>query len=390
MLEMNSSKPVHLDGAVRIYDIEKMIFRLDKSLDKADKNTIYKKMWRLDGNIPLVKWKELITHYYRDNRLIGEYFDGEDEVKDFKPNIIENRIDKTPIERYVPYNMNENAGIRLAISYSRKPLAKETDCIRIRPNESILIESDEYRYIESDSIDIIKELRKQGMNVISPLTNTKTIAFEDTVINLPQLIHRGVNAVEMANDTNKVIGKFCEKWISKKQDRLLSYSICIEYSDIDVTFSIAGHIADIYRWINNFSCKFPSKTEEMGNWCQAFAAYLYTYDKSNDNLCLGDLINYKGIISFKRKLISEYKFEWDDNRKAVMVETVIENDKLLINEIKNKGLEVAPIVLINRTVCSKCKKNYHECTCSKYLEENVGEIMQDYRFIGAFWTNRKA
>ena len=75
----DSGLPYHLDGAIRAYDDEKMLHRLDVNLKHADRNTVYTKLWRVDQQIPVETWKELITHYYRDNHLIGEYFGGTDQ-----------------------------------------------------------------------------------------------------------------------------------------------------------------------------------------------------------------------------------------------------------------------------------------------------------------------
>lgn len=58
--------PFHLDGAVRLYDEDTMLARLDDNIRDAGRHTQYVKQWRVDGIIPIPTWKELLTHYYRD------------------------------------------------------------------------------------------------------------------------------------------------------------------------------------------------------------------------------------------------------------------------------------------------------------------------------------
>ena len=78
-----TSQPKHLDGAIRAYTEDKILMRMDTSLDKTERDTVYTKLWRIDGDIPVARWKEIITHYYRDNILIGEYFHGVDKSPEF-------------------------------------------------------------------------------------------------------------------------------------------------------------------------------------------------------------------------------------------------------------------------------------------------------------------
>lgn len=81
MLNPNTGLPTHLDGAIRLYDEEQILDRLDKSNDisKCGKNSQYVKLWRIDNDFSISIWKELISSFYRENSLIGEYLGGIDE-----------------------------------------------------------------------------------------------------------------------------------------------------------------------------------------------------------------------------------------------------------------------------------------------------------------------
>ncbi|WP_141336764.1 hypothetical protein [Paenibacillus sp. tmac-D7] len=97
MIDPASNEPFHLDGAIRFYTEEKILNRWDVDISNSGKDTDYNKIWRLDGSINVSEWKELISHYYRDNMLVGEYLGGIDDKKDFKPELLEADSDKVPI-----------------------------------------------------------------------------------------------------------------------------------------------------------------------------------------------------------------------------------------------------------------------------------------------------
>lgn len=80
-------------------------------MNKAGRNTKYTKIWRIDNSIKISLWKELISHYYRDNTLIGEYFNGKDDVllKEHQ-RINENEKSKS-VKFFIPDNLTVNSGI---------------------------------------------------------------------------------------------------------------------------------------------------------------------------------------------------------------------------------------------------------------------------------------
>lgn len=78
----------HFDGAIRMYDTEKMLMRIEKDIKSAGKNSIYTKLFRIDGELSIPDWKTLVCHYFQANPLIHEYFDAQEEIE-AKPHNIE-------------------------------------------------------------------------------------------------------------------------------------------------------------------------------------------------------------------------------------------------------------------------------------------------------------
>jgi hypothetical protein len=65
---------IHADGAVRGYLPETYAGRLvHRSVSAAANPEIYRKVWRLDGEIATGTWSHLVARWFRGNRLVQEY-----------------------------------------------------------------------------------------------------------------------------------------------------------------------------------------------------------------------------------------------------------------------------------------------------------------------------
>ena len=81
IIKFNEETPFHLDGAIREYNIYNYLLRIDKKIsDDMKEGMRYIKLWRLDGSIEVNIWKDLISSFYAENKLVGEYFGGEDTI----------------------------------------------------------------------------------------------------------------------------------------------------------------------------------------------------------------------------------------------------------------------------------------------------------------------
>lgn len=63
----------HFDGAIRAYEADPYLERLDTAIDRAGKHALYTKLFRLDGAVPIADWKRLLCDWFRGNELIPEY-----------------------------------------------------------------------------------------------------------------------------------------------------------------------------------------------------------------------------------------------------------------------------------------------------------------------------
>lgn len=390
MIDESTSHPFHLDGAIRIYDEEGILNRWDVDIKGSGKNTDYNKLWRIDGDISVSEWKELISHYYRDNTLVGEYFGGKDAQKTFQPEILEKEDVKLPLSEFSPSYMKKGEGVRISLSY-KDIVPNKKSGRKIRVTHSLINSKKSVRYIESDTLEIIKRLRERG-EALSVPPDTHIVAYEDLVTNFPLILHRGEHAVDYANGTLGIILELCNLWNEKKHDRTITFNISIEYESKEAVFSFAGHINDILTLFKG-GLQFPNNESSIRTWCEVIAKNLTEYfPKANDNPKLKDMLRPSGFLYFDRRFIEEnYKVFWDEDRHAVGIELqMINPHPEVIEEIGKGQLQIAPVYIVNQSKCSMCKKEYRDCNCSKYTNGGVVEEMVDFDGVGIFWTRRKA
>ena len=89
MIDGESRRIEHLDGAIRSYDAAEMLSRLDLNLMHVERKTDYKKLWRVDGDLDIRQWKMLIHNFFRGNPLIAEYFGQPSGSRNMPPELAE-------------------------------------------------------------------------------------------------------------------------------------------------------------------------------------------------------------------------------------------------------------------------------------------------------------
>jgi hypothetical protein len=67
---------IHCDGAVRAYDEVSFEAREAEEMPAKTRATHYRKVFRLDGDIPTNEWADIVVKWFRGNGLVGEYLAG--------------------------------------------------------------------------------------------------------------------------------------------------------------------------------------------------------------------------------------------------------------------------------------------------------------------------
>ena len=240
MLESDSGIPIHLDGAIRIYDEEQILERIDTHTDisKCGKKSKYKKLWRIDNKIPIHLWKELISAFYRENALIGEYFGGIDKTYEaiVATNKNHNKEVKKPSD-VSPIEFKTGDGIRFFFNYLEKFELSEQTEVKVWEKAAFLYnEGEKVKIIDSETITLLKLLKRRGVLLKIPITSR--VNYNDMILNFPILCCKDSDVVDIVI---KAIEDLCVAWNKAEDDRLISFGIRMNLENESFQISFAGH-----------------------------------------------------------------------------------------------------------------------------------------------------
>lgn len=381
--------PCHLDGAIRAYDDEKMLLRLECNLDHAERNTTYTKLWRIDGALPISAWKELITHYYRDNPLIGEYFCDERyhnlSRNDSKLTGSENSSSATEsYTKYIPVDFSPKDGVRLQITISNQEDINSDYDIFIRPLNYTL-PGESIKAIEYESITLVKYLSEKHLRVRVPYC--ALLAFNDLSINFPLFVCHSADA---ANTIISSILDFCNLWCNNYDDRVISFAIKINYSDCAITYSMIGHVDDLSSIAAVFvTNKFPASSNQLSNWCETIRSHIDSFSPSNQYPPISKLNNKDGVLHYKRQFIpAECITGINSENSGLYVKLSLGADE--IKYLSKHNIMATSLYSVKSSICSSCGNPYEYCKCIKFLNPSCANCIDSADFLGAFWTTRQA
>ena len=384
MINRDTGNPNHLDGAIRIYTDEQILERLDAKTDikKYGKNAEYKKLWRIDNDFSVSKWKELISTFYRDNQLIGEYFGGVDEKYDrvIRESNEHNQVLEKPDE-FIPVDLQENDGIRMFFRYTDKfEIPEGRDIQIINKDEFIYQDGRKEKIIESETITLLKLLKRKGLSVRIPFTTM--VDFGDMVYNFPTLACKNISIIDSIIEA---INELCQAWHRSGDNRLIAFGIALNFSDDASQLSFAGHVSDFVKLFNE--CPTPSSMSWL-EWVDMLYQANNTFKEAENNpnkflLIHGDML------CFERKIIPpEQVTEIEKKGNDVYATFLLKKEQFM--HIKEKRITGAPFFRVKRTICNKCNQNYIMCDCVKFIDPDVSDELRDAEKWGMIWTNRSA
>lgn len=378
MLNSTNDTIIHLDGAIRGYNNEQMVKRLDINISKQEKDLIYKKLWRIDGNIPKHNWKELICHFYRDNYLPGEYLNPEKEIDTQEYLNMARNINKNIYEEDF-FDINQNNGIYVYIDYSSKEkFTPFLDDYNLATCDCFAYGDIMSYYVDYSFVDLQKLLKKKGITVKSSFLY-RYVAFDDLISNLPLIYHSGINSVKNANITLNTIKELISLYRKNCSERIISFIISVEYNNKVVTYSMLGNIVDMDDLLKQ-NIYIPELLEEIPN----FIKNIKLLNKKTCNRLPLNNIKFTNGMEFKRKLIFCDQFHLSRDEYSINIELY---DQKIVEYMMKYHLQPAMVNIINESECMNCKNEYRHCDCLKY--ENGGEIIKDMIPIACVLTRHK-
>jgi hypothetical protein len=371
-------KAYHLDGAVRVYDEEQFINRLDVDITKAGKNTEYYKLWRIDGPIDISLWKTLISDFYKDNHLIGEYFLGElgggegtQEAQEAQEVTL----------KYLQHDFSDKDGVHFFLSYHdviQNETAEEED-VFICPIEYLNYGSGRWRFIDFHALDFIKMLRAStGLKFKLP-KETKYFAFEDCNINLPFIICRNGSHIE---GVRKIFGavKGFIKNLADIDDRVFTLTVGVEYEGVLAKFSLVFRSESFLRYMQSHEITFPKEFHEIGGWVENIQNSLSgVFNDAETNFGENGYLSEIGQFLVNRKYLPPDMIFWGDKFGLKIHESEFE----IIDLLQSEKMTAAPVFSIDDLDCESCHENYLTCECNVVMR---AKVIKDFKPVGMFWS----
>ncbi len=384
MINPITGLPNHLDGAIRIYNEEQILKRIDSKTDisKYGKDSEYIKLWRIDNDLSVPMWKELISSFYRENALIGEYFGGVDEKYDQikKESNEHNSVVKRPND-FAHIELTEEDGARIYFRYTNKFDIVENRDIGIYNKDSFIIQGGKkIKILDADTVTLLKYLKRKGLSLRMPITSL--IDFNDLIFNFPTLCCKSLHVADIVITAIK---ELCQVWVRHKDDRLISFGLMINLADEAGHISFAGHVNDFVKLFDTIPKLSDMVFEE---WVEAVYQENNMFKMGEDNPNKFQLI-HGGVVCFKRLIVHPDRIRKIWNKDGVMHAqynmTKEEGEELLRHKISS-----AAFFKINEDRCKKCGNDYTQCACVKFIDENVSDEVVKADLLGMIWTNRNA
>lgn len=375
----------HFDGAIRMYNEEAMIERLEQNFIQAGRNSDYTKIFRLDGALPLDRWKNLIHNYFQGNPLIEEYFGILNEPK-FKQS--EKKIEVAPsLKDVVPYSMKAGQGIRLLVSYhSQRKSAKRRRAIVAF--DEISFGEEKFDSIEYDVVELRKALQNLGENLSIP-SKVFLIKSQDLYWNIPMIFHGGESPIESLQLTIKALTSVCSYFVEQGTDVVLSSTCSLNTFDREVRISVVGHVNDFLIWLQKNQMIPLSNREEFKDWLEKQAAMQQRFKPDSRDFNETNIIKNDGVLYLTRVPISEkisYEISTDD--EGIRFHFKFPQSWEWVADAMEKD-QLKPVISyqITKGICTRTKKDYLKSPYSR-LRGETQLCIQEGKLTGVHWTDR--
>lgn len=392
IVDERNGRAFHLDGAIRAYDEAALVERLDKTIATAGRKTQYTKLWRVDGDIPLSHWKRLVHDHFRDNPLVSEYLSQTSADAPPSPSSLNSHSPRSLLkDRLVLHSTDAGDGVNFLLSF-HEPAAMTTESIReAQPLETISSDGVRHDIVDADVFELRKSLRRMGQDLHIP-QDALRIAFEDRYLTLPLIRHA---TAPDTTDTINALEALFAAWTSRgTADRAVAFTLAAPIADVEVRCSAFGHLQDLSTSFTAFRKLFAADSlEGVVAWVdeQATALRSQTDNRDADPSRFDPMMTPHATYRVTRSEIAreDLQPELVGDEKVLRVR-LPENNEPLMAAVSSGSLRPAFAWVIRSSRCSKCTTSYAECSCSKVLDTDVVQQVQEGDIAYAFWTDRPA
>lgn len=372
----------HFDGAIRCYDLENMIKRIDTPMNQMGHQAEYTKIFRIDGHISLDLWKSLITQYLCSNHSVYDYFG--------TPRPFSKRQKEKPrghtLQDYVPYQIDKGDGIRLFISYHNTEGFETNRCFC--KYDLIELKDGTHNAIDFSTLEVAKALWKVGAEIEIPI-DVKVVLVEDNYHTIPQIFHSNIDCQEDLNKTLEGIRLLVNQHIKNGDDERYSFSIGWNLEGHSVGISFMGHVFDIYCWLNSFE-SIPVKHEELKTWLGKQNDYIHKNGKDSPHPLEANHIQNDGILYFQHRHVmkdinmSDLKLDPEVGITA-KIQT---EDKVLVKLLDEGKIFFAPLFIVNDAKDETTGESYFRSPYSSIFRETRC-VLDTVQLISYVWTTKR-
>ncbi|SDH53671.1 hypothetical protein ACQ86K_12970 [Mucilaginibacter sp. P19] len=373
----------HFDAAIRSYDVYEMLDRLDKDIKGYGKQSVYTKLFKINGPLALSKWKLLVTLFLRGNPIIYEYFGLKKEYEALKP------AEEEPLtleQHLFPYKIEAADGLRLMVSLFNP---RNTDR-QGRYVDSFDIISDDvksYRCIDYYFLEFKKSLMKIGDNINIP-EEVLLIKSPDNYWNIPLIMHAGPEAQQLLNNSVQALINLFEAMIRKNIDFNISLTIGITLSDRIIQISSYGQINMLLDWLK-LNMPFPENEHAFTEWLVTQKRYLEHFPAQGKLPIISELIQFDGVLYPKRTVVkSSYQFDIDPE-KGLKWAIDIEG---LERKIYEAGVAtMVPAIEVMESICHDTKEDYFTSSRSRWLDDDLRVVdITHWRPVFLHWAENQS
>jgi hypothetical protein len=358
--------------------------RRQTDLKRSPHATAYLKLWRIYGSIQVAQWKTCLVHYFRDNRLIAEYFEGRENVRETKTVIPVGSDNPKP----APFFPQADKFLRVAISYhvnSEFP----GEGISIHALDRVGGHEGPITIIEQDCLEIVKTLQIAGHEVAHP-REFHYVTFEDAVVNFPLFVHRGQTARAQLAAARRAFSEYCRARALGRGDVYLSLSIGLAYDDRLAVMSLVGLASRLPDLLELPNAEFPENSSSLNEWADSlYRASFETEPRPSDELYSYNYLQPSGLFRITRDFIDPRLFEivHDEKKNDVWIKFRKEcRTGSEIGWLESGASTAALAVDIIKAKCSRCGSDYHQCQCRRFIDEGVYQRIEKLELLGVVRT----
>lgn len=370
--EHDKQSIVHFDAAIKLYNEEEYVKRLDQSLDKVDKNIPYTKLFRIDGQLAVSDWKRLCVLFMQGNSLVSEYFG----VKQF-PDKADDVKEVSHGERLSNSLYKNEYGVRAFLSCVDGTV--ESDSI----DEFDVLSDGEHEYsvIDYDVIELVKELHKKGMELHIP-DSVIRMNVADSYINIPTIKISDDEKFDkkvliVLQSLCSVLKLYKEHYCQKNVALTLAWPFLERIAKL----SFVGRIQDVLDCVAKIN-RFPKTKEEFLDFAEDLQKDINLHTAEENTFDKLSPIGLNGNMRLHRRPIESSSCK------------IIREDGKLFIDLSEEMAEIAqnhkilPVIAFNikSSLCSICGKEYWNCEHQRFVDGNCSEIIKDADIIGCFWS----